>query len=299
MPRNKKQGSEPIKRYSLQDESHPDRYFNMDRMEDIFDRTQGKTNDPHRHDFYTIVWVKQGSGQHLIDFETYEIRDNQVFFLSPGKIHQVHTPTRPTGCVISFSKDFLLINDISEDFMINVHLFRQYGEAPPLEPDMAMSQKLGRIVDDMYEIFCGELVHKEAALGALMKLFLIHSNTVCDLPQEDNTNLNGSHLVRDFKKLVEANYKKKHKVSEYADSLFITPKYLNEVFKNLAGYAPKDYILERISTEAKRQLLFSKRTIKEVAFDLGFKEQFHFSAFFKKHIGVSPKEFRRGVVINN
>lgn len=295
MSKNKKQDSKAIKQYSLKGEESTDGYFKMDRMEDIFDRTQGKTNDPHRHNFYTIVWVKQGTGKHLIDFNTYEIRDNRVFFLSPGKIHQVHTPTRPLGCVISFSKDFLMVNDISEDFMIDVHLFRQYGETPPLEPSITMSQKLGRIVDDMYEVFRGDLVHKEAALGALMKLFLIHSNTICDLPQEDNTGLNGAHLVRKFKKLVEADYKTKHKVSEYASSLFITPKYLNEVFKNLAGHAPKDYILERISTEAKRQLLFSTRTIKEIAFDLGFKEQFHFSAFFKKHIGVSPKEFRNGM----
>ena len=278
--------------YHLTDEDHPDRRFNMDRMEDIYERSQGKTNDPHRHDFYTVVWIKQGAGKHLIDFNLYTIEDNQVYFIHPGRVHQIDTPDQPQGCVISFTRDFLLANNISEDFMLNVHLFRQYEDTPPLFIDPELSLKLEAIVNDMFSIFTSGVKHREEALGALMKLFLIYCDQVCDLADEEVNHHSATHLVREFKKLVEGQYKKWHKVNEYADALFITPKYLNEVFKELTGYTSKDYIQDKISTEAKRQLLYSNRTIKEIAYDLGFKEQFHFSAFFKNCTGISPKSFR-------
>ena len=281
-----------IKRYSLADKEHPLRYFNMDSMEDIYDRTNGSTSDPHRHDFYTIVWVKQGQGRHMIDFNDYEITDNQVYFLSPGRVHQINLYTRPVGCVISFSRDFLEANNISEDFLVDIHLFRQYDTAPPLTPDFAKSDKLQRLVEDMDELYNGDSHYKYVALGALLKLFLVYSNQICDLPREGAGDKTDTRLVRNFKKAVEENYRAMHKVASYAEKLFITPKYLNEVFKGLTGYAPKEYIQDRIIMEAKRQLLFSNQTVKEIAFELGFKEQFHFSAFFKKCTGLSPTAFR-------
>ena len=53
-----------IKVYRLANEAFPKRFFNMDTMETIYERTGGKTNEPHRHDFYTIVWVRKGKRNH-------------------------------------------------------------------------------------------------------------------------------------------------------------------------------------------------------------------------------------------
>lgn len=282
-----------IKVYRLANEAFPKRFFNMDTMETIYEHTRGKTNEPHRHDFYTIVWVRKGKGNHLIDFNTYPIDDNLVFFISPGQIHQIDTPAKPEGCVITFSSDFLVNNDISTGFITNINLFKPYSDSPPLVLVPPTSDKIKDIVDEMYGFFNSNSNYKYQAIGALMKLFLIHCNNVGNPHREAEIN-EISTVLFNFRQLVETHFRQFHKVKEYAELLFITPKHLNEVIKDAIGCTAKDYILDRISMEAKRMLLHSDNTVKQIAFALGFKEPLNFSAFFKKCTGLSPSDFRNG-----
>ncbi|MBX2843435.1 MAG: AraC family transcriptional regulator, partial [Flammeovirgaceae bacterium] len=90
-----------------------------------------------------------------------------------------------------------------------------------------------------------------------------------------------NRIVSEFKQLVERHYKQKHKVNEFAELLNITANYLNEVIKASTGYSAKEIIQNRIILEAKRFAINSDKTMKEVAYQLGFEEIPHFSKFFK------------------
>ena len=81
--------------------------LHLQRMEGIYVQTNGKTDTPHRHDYYTLIWVQNGEGHHVIDFNKYPLSQNAVFFVSPGEVHQVVTLTQPQGWVVTFSKAFL------------------------------------------------------------------------------------------------------------------------------------------------------------------------------------------------
>jgi AraC-like DNA-binding protein len=72
----------------------------------------------------------------------------------------------------------------------------------------------------------------------------------------------------------------------------VTSDYLNKTVKNLTGKSAKDHIQSKLITEAKRALLFSNITNKELAYELGFEESSHFNNFFKKMTGQTPTEFR-------
>ena len=76
-----------IPTYELIDHSNNKLLFNIRRMEDIYDQQKGNTDQPHRHDFYTIIFAKKASGIHLIDFNEYQLSDNLIFFVSPGQVH--------------------------------------------------------------------------------------------------------------------------------------------------------------------------------------------------------------------
>lgn len=268
--------------------------FNLQRMEVIYDQAQGKVDVPHRHDYYTVILVEKAEGHHVIDYKTYNFNPLQVHFVSPGQVHQVVTRSRPKGSVFTFSQDFLIENNIPERFISNINLFRQFGETPPLDIDEVTFGRLSRILGEMQECLPLNLHYRNRALGALLQLFLIYCNNSCllDTKQLDEEH-SGVCMLRDFKDLVNQNFTKWHKVSEYAPTLHITPKHLSYTIKSLTGKTAKELIQDRLSLEAKRLLFHTHLTIKEIAYRLGYEEPLHFSSFFKKQAGESPSQYRQ------
>lgn len=262
-------------------------------METIFDQAKGNIDIPHRHDYYTVLFIEKATGSHLIDYQNYPLLSKQVFFVSPGQVHQVNTLSRPKGRVITFSREFLMNNNIPESFISNINLFQQFGDSPPLELDQITFDRLSRIVEEMITCLPLDLHYRNRALGALLQLFLIYCNNSrkLDTTQLDDQN-SGICILRDFKSLVEAHFTKWHKVTKYATQIHITPKHLSHTVKILSGKTAKAFIQDRITLEAKRLLLHTQLTVKEVAYRLGFTEPLHFSGFFKKQTGKSPSDFR-------
>lgn len=58
-------------------------------MAEIYAKHGGKTDEPHRHAFYTMLVIEKAKGEHNIDFKTYPLKGHEVFFISPGQVHQV------------------------------------------------------------------------------------------------------------------------------------------------------------------------------------------------------------------
>lgn len=273
----------------------PSQDFYLERMEVIHERTQGKTDNPHRHDYYTVLFVVRAAGRHIVDFQTYPLGELEVHFISPGQVHQVQTTQPPEGWVITFSREFLLKNNIPESFISNLKLFRSFGETPPLPIDERTRNRLKGIITEMEACLLPNTVYRDRALGALLQLFLIYCSNCCllDGNQLDEEN-SGVCILRDFKGLVDEHFQEWHKVGEYADQLFISSKHLSATTKELTGKAAKTIIQDRILLEAKRYLLHTDMTAKQIAFKLGFSEPLHFSAFFKKQTGLSVSAFRKG-----
>ncbi|MEM8528179.1 MAG: helix-turn-helix transcriptional regulator [Bacteroidota bacterium] len=269
--------------------------FNIKRMEDIYDLTKGQADEPHRHAYYTIVLVKSAKGKHIIDFQEFELSAQQVYFVSPGQVHQIVESERSLGYALTFSPQFMLENGIDVSFIEDLHLFQDFGYSPPLELEMLELEKLVDLAEEIYDFAHGNQKFKYQAVGALLKLFLIHCNQACSLSKEENTQTVQASvsLLRNFKDLLNKNYKNWHKVSEYANALHITADYLNASVRSLTGKTAKEHIQSRIIIAAKRLLRFSDLQNKEIAYELGFSAPANFSQFFKKCTKVSPSEFRQ------
>jgi AraC-like DNA-binding protein len=268
--------------------------FALKRMEDIYRDAQGAPDSPHRHDFYTIIFIEQGEGIHFVDFAEYKIENQTIYFIQPGQMHQLVLTAEPVGWVISFTDEFLIANSIPEKLVNDIYLFNDYGQSPPLQVDDQVLPVYQNLINQM-NLFAGSLEsYTMEAIGSLVKIFLIQSNNLCALRKSNNPQLieTGNHILRTFKQALNKNYKSAHMVSDYAEVMAITSDYLNKTVKNLTGISAKDHIQSKLITEAKRSLLFSTVTTKELAFELGFEEPAHFSNFFKKITGQTPSEFR-------
>jgi len=281
-----------IKTYQLIDQDHKKTSFSIKTMEELFHANHA--DKPHRHDYYTIVLVKSASGVHFIDFKEYSFTNNCLFFIQPGQVHQILTDEEPKGWTITFTEGFLLQSGISCQLLNDIYLLNDYEEFPPLNLHDHEMQWFQNIIDGIVHFQHQADRFKYEALGSLLKLFLIQSNNLCTLSPSSNSQImeSGNQLLRHFKGLVEQQFRNYHKVNEYASQLAVTPDHLNKTVKALTGKSAKTFIGSRIITEAKRILLFTDSTNKELAFELGFEEPSHFNSFFKRSTGLTPSLFR-------
>lgn len=271
--------------------------FGVSKMEDTYIKHKGKIDEPHRHNFYTVLIVRNAKGFHKVDFTTYDFAKNQIFFVAPGQVHQVSTSEEPTGYALTFSNQFLIENNIPISFIESLNLFQNYGQTPPLLPAEQQFDVIHNFSNNIFNLFHSENNMKNFSIGSFLKLLLIECNNICSInPIESDVDTSGDNLIRSFKKFVESHYRKEHSTSFYANELFISPDHLNRTVKAKIGKTAKEYIQARITTEAKRLLYFTDLSNKEIGYELGFTEPGNFSAFFKKNTLLSPSNFKKNEI---
>ncbi len=268
--------------------------INLQQMEAIYQRANGMPDTAHRHDYYTVLLVESAKGKHYIDYNEFSFGKQEVHFVSPGQVHQVLLTKEPKGTVLTFSKDFLVVNNISESFISNINLFQPYGESPPLKLDHHIFNRLTGLISDMQSCLTTDFKYGAKAAGAMVQLFLIYCNNSSKLDVTQIEEQDASVcILRDFKQLVDEKFMEWHKVKEYANQMNVSAKHLSKTVRSVTGKVAKDFIQDRLILEAKRLLLHTDLSIKEVAYQIGFPEPVHFSGFFKKHVGETPSAFRK------
>lgn len=268
--------------------------FGISKMEEIYTKRNGKVDEPHRHNYYTVLIVNKAKGKHIIDFNSYSLANQQIFFVAPGQVHQVIEQEKSYGFAMTFSNQFLVENAIRLSFIESLNLFQNYGKNPPLIPNNSQFKVIEDFTNQIFKLFDSEVNMKFLSIASFLKLILIECNNICAInPIESDIDNSGDNLIRNFKKEVENNYKKEHSATFYANLLHITADHLNRTVKSKIGKTAKEYIQTRIITEAKRLLYFTALTSKEISYKLGFNEPANFSAFFKKHTLVSPSNFKK------
>jgi len=100
-------------------------------------------------------------------------------------------------------------------------------------------------------------------------------------------------LFSRFRTLVEAHYREQWLVGRYADELHVSASRLNRLCLKLGGQSAFDMTQHRLMLEACRKLTYVPSSVATIAYELGFQDPAYFSRLFKRHMGSTPKEFRR------
>lgn len=241
---------------------------------------------------YSIYWIQEGKGTYNIDFEQYKFEDNVLFFLSPGQVFTVDSEQIKTAYKLTFVRDFYCIQTHDKEVACNGVLFNNIYETPFVKPCEKDTQKLQFILESLIEEFQQDETAQYDMLQSYLKQFMICAVRV----QKENHIIKEdteTRLFKDFSLLVEQNFKKMHSVTDYANRLGVSPKSISKHFQKIGTKTPSDFIKNRILIEAKRLLIYTDKTVKEIAFELGFNDPAYFTRFFTKAISKSPLQFKK------
>ena len=99
-------------------------------------------------------------------------------------------------------------------------------------------------------------------------------------------------LYRQFIQLLMTHYTQEHEVSFYAKKCGVTPAHFSGAIRKASGHSPLAIITGIIIMNAKAQLKSTRLPVKEIAFSLGFNNLSFFNKYFRKHVEMTPQEYR-------
>ncbi len=245
-------------------------------------------NDPGRKDFFEIVWLQNEFPLHAIKEQEEPGRGDWIYLIPPYRVHQLNKAGK-NGILLSFKRDFLEEED--KEFYLDIFkIFNIQGEFSCLPLTAETAVELSKIYTLLEEEYL-EKHNSFVILKALLKVFLLklirikeHVFTAQDVNQK---------RVYEFMMLLEENYQLERNAAYYADKSGFSAKRLNQILKEKLDKTVMQLIHDRIILEAKRQIIHSENTLKEIAYALGFTDRPYFSRFFKKQTGQSPEEFQK------
>jgi AraC family transcriptional regulator, transcriptional activator of pobA len=271
--------------------------FEIHSMEWLEQNRWQQNAAPHRHNYFVIIWVKKGTGVHLIDLEKFELKDDTVYCITPGQVHLLKQNGDAEGYVISFTAEFMGTDETNLDLLFSTGLFNTFSGSPVIKVDEEVKDEMEDAVKRMMKEYSNFFLLRSEILRGFLKIFLIYLTRQFEKTNQQPAQSKNIDLMRRFLSLLEKNYTTKRMVTDYAADLVVTPNYLNEVVKKVSGFPASHHIQQRIILEAKRQAAYANVTMKEVAYHLGFDDMAHFSKFFKNASGSSFTEFKKNLAI--
>lgn len=287
---------EQIEKYHLLKNEPKKRQFDLFNLAEYKETSCIHISKPHSHSFYQIIWFKNNIGKHYIDFKSYDIKENRLFFLAKNQVHYYENRPDYKGYSIHFNESFILSNKTDINFFLTYHIFNTNEEPYFQIPERLINQIEGFFTQMEDELNNTEEFGHEGILSNLLKSLLL----VVEREERKNTkssNLLSSHKTTylSFRDHLENNFYKNWTVSNYADELAISTKTLNNIIKKQTGKTVSQTIVDRIILEAKRKLSHTNTYVNEIAYDLGFQDPYYFIKYFKKHVGYPPTEFRKTI----
>jgi AraC-like DNA-binding protein len=276
---NPQNGNLAFKFFSVEDNGH-------------FDHVQ-------RNNYFSLIWITEGKGKLKADFADYDFDAGSLFAFSPYQPFMFMPESHIKGIGIYFHPEFFRIYKHHKEIACNGVLYNNVYKPPFVKVDEGAAATFSMLCEQIKK----EMQHADLAqyelLVSYLKIWLITASRLKVQQQPDAAAEVKNHtepfILQKLKDAIEAHFKTKHSPSDYAGLLYISPKALAKITKSHFNKTLSALINERIIIEAKRELYLTDKTVKEIAYELGYEDEYYFSRFFKINAAVSPQLYRETV----
>lgn len=250
--------------------------------------------------FYTIILKEVKCGDLLYGKNTYDYQEGTLVFFGPGQTVDASSRTevyQPLGRGLIFHADLILGTPLAK--MIDEYGFFSYN----LNEALHLSTQEEQTILDCFSKIEQELQrpvdkHSKKLIVSNIGLFLDYCDRFYDRQFITRENTNNS-IISQFETLLN-DYLKSEKpyslglptVSYFADELNLSTNYFGDLIKKETGKSAQEQIQHKLIEIAKDKIFDPSKSVKEIAFELGFKYPQHFNRLFKQKVGMTPKEYR-------
>ena len=232
--------------------------------------------------------------------QSYDYEDGTLVFISPGQVYGIDSKgkiIKPSGKALVFHPDLIANTDLLRK--IKDYTFFSYDVNEALH----LSKRERATINDCFEKIAYEIdqnidKHSKTLIVSNIELFLNYCMRFYDRQFITRTNVNKDILVRfenllnDYFKSDKAQTSGLPSVTFCAEELHLSPNYFGDLIKKETGNTALDYIQTKLIDEAKSKIFDASKSINDIANELGFKYQQHFTRLFKQKTGVTPNEYR-------
>jgi|SRR5690606_5916255 AraC-type DNA-binding domain-containing proteins len=250
-----------------------------------------------RSDIFCVALLVEGETTLRIDLEQFTFRKNDVIIALPDASKTVtHIKSTAVIQLVAFNTDLPVKLNYHEYFFD----FVQYYFTSEFKPMWSLSDDEAKHLRHVISNLSYYLHHVEKRafgkdlLMAMFSVFIYELGALASIYSEPLPvkSSRKKQLFLSFYRLAKKHFRHHREVAYYAERLFVTPKYLSEVVKELRGVTATKIIETFVINEAKMLLSTPSLTIAQVSNMLNFSDQSFFGKYFKRMVGVSPKTYR-------
>lgn len=239
---------------------------------------------PHQDDHYQLLILKTGSG-------AMELEKHRIFFTAPAvmvikplQVHFLHNMSNAAGWTIS-SGGFLL----PDRFTIAL----QYLDIKQQYQPLGDHEQINNMAVVLYNAFLKPHPYKTAILKGLSEALFHQVLSVYEpfIQLDHSPGNQSSAITHRFMQLLHQE-QTMCTAAFLAEKMHITPAHLNDCIKASTGYPVTYWLQQTMLNTAKRLLYYTDKSVKEIAWELGFEDHPYFSRLFRKLTGETPGAFR-------
>lgn len=280
--------------FTLIDEQNGNLAFKILPFQDrsFFDHIQ-------RLNYFSVLLILEGDGIIKADYSEFNLRKDLLLCFAPYQPFLIQASSRLQGIALHFHSDFFCILKHHKEISCNGVLFNNAYSSPIVYLLEEERIEFLNLIESMKKEMVATQIAQYEAIISYLKLFLINASRIKvsqnPVQQTSVNELAEPMLVQKLKDSIELNFRAKRSLSEYANLLNINSRSLGTLSKKYFNKTITDLISERIIIEAKRELYLTSKSVKEIAYELGFSDEFYFSRFFKNTVDISPSNYRETV----
>lgn len=252
---------------------------------------------PRQQPYFSMFLVTAGKGRVIRDGAEFSFEAACLLCFSIYQPYTIVAEEAFEGVLLHFHPSFFCLFEHRREVSCNGVLFNNLYDTPVVNLASKDGQILLTISGQIREELCQREQPDKDMLIAFLKVFLIHASRVKQGQQRAEVAgmQKTTPILADLTNAIEENYRTLHQAGDYEKLLHVSTAVLNKISKNYFRKTLTALIAERLIIEAKRQLYLTAKPVKAIAFELGYVDEFYFSRFFKKNVGVSPQTFREKV----